>query len=140
MRQVLTRVSVMRTRNSQYRAPLRRPLLVLSGAVLAQYQKSSDINVGNSMVTIALASLIIGETLFGKGGMLRCVATVFTGSILYRFIIAVALAANINAAFLKLISAVIVGIAISMPTLKQWGMLQKQKAAYFARRGGKRTC
>ncbi len=41
----------------------------LSGAVLAQYQKSADINLGTGMVTIALASLIIGETLFGRGGM-----------------------------------------------------------------------
>ena len=44
---------------------------LLSGGLLAQYQKSCDINVGTGMVTIALASLIIGETLVGKRTMLR---------------------------------------------------------------------
>ena len=46
-------------------------LTALSGGLLAQYQKSSDINVGTGMVTIALASLIIGETLVGKRTMVR---------------------------------------------------------------------
>ena len=44
-------------------------MTALSGAVLAQYQKSADINLGTGMVVIGLASLIIGETLFGRGGM-----------------------------------------------------------------------
>ena len=46
-------------------------LTALSGAILGQYQKSCDINLGTGMVTIALASLIIGETLIGKGSVLR---------------------------------------------------------------------
>lgn len=109
---------------------LANAMTALSGAVLVQYQKSADINLGTGMVTIALASLIIGETLFGKGGMLRCVVAVFFGSVIYRFIVALALQANINAAALKLISAVIVGVAIAMPTLKAHAGLRRQKAAY----------
>ena len=67
-------------------------LTALSGGLLAQYQKSCDINVGTGMVTIALASLIIGETLVGKRTMLRRVLGVVFGSCLYRFIVAVAAA------------------------------------------------
>ena len=108
----------------------------LSGAVLVQYQKSADINLGTGMVTIALASLIIGETLFGKGGMFRCVLAVFFGSIVYRFIMAIALQAQINAAYLKLISAIIVGFAIALPALKEYALLQRQKSAYNKRKKG----
>lgn len=115
-------------------------MTALSGALLAQYQKSADMNLGTGMVTIALASLIIGETLFGKGGMVRCVLAVFSGSVIYRFIIAFALRANINAAALKLISAIIVGFAIAMPAMKQYLALQRQKAAYRKAKGGKSGC
>ena len=65
-------------------------MTALSGAVLAQYQRSADINLGTGMVVIGLASLIIGETLFGRGGMwVKAVAAV-AGSVIYRFIIALA--------------------------------------------------
>lgn len=57
----------------------------LSGALLAQYQKSCDINLGTGMVTIALASLIIGESIIGKGSILKRVCGVVLGSCLYRF-------------------------------------------------------
>ena len=85
----------------------------LSGAVLAQYQKSADINLGTGMVVIGLASLIIGETLFGRGGMWVKAAAAVAGSVIYRFIIALALRANVPSECLKLISAVIVALAIS---------------------------
>ena len=66
-------------------------LTALSGAVLAQYQKTADINLGTGMVIIGLASLIIGETLLPKGKTwLKILGAVF-GSIVYRFIIAIAL-------------------------------------------------
>lgn len=93
-------------------------LTALSGGLLAQYQKSCDINLGTGMVTIALASLIIGETLIGKGGMLRRIAGVIIGSCLYRFIVAIALRMNVPAECLKLVSALIVAVAIAFPYLK----------------------
>ena len=93
-------------------------MTALSGAVLAQYQRSADINLGTGMVVIGLASLIIGETLFGRGGMwVKAVAAV-AGSVIYRFIIALALRANVPSECLKLISAVIVALAIAAPALK----------------------
>ncbi len=93
-------------------------LTALSGAILGQYQKSCDINLGTGMVTIALASLIIGETLVGKGGMFKKITGVILGSCLYRFIVALALRLNVPAEALKLVSAVIVAVAISFPYLK----------------------
>ena len=93
-------------------------LTALSGAILAQYQKSCDINLGTGMVTIALASLIIGETLIGKGGIFKKVVGVILGSCLYRFIVAVALRMSVPAECLKLVSALIVAFAIAFPYLK----------------------
>jgi putative ABC transport system permease protein len=104
-------------------------LTALSGGLLAQYQKSCDINLGTGMVTIALASLIIGETLIGKGSMLKRVTGVILGSCLYRFIVAIALRLNVPAECLKLVSALIVAIAIAFPYLKSQFAFGKQRRA-----------
>jgi len=93
-------------------------LTALSGAVLAQYQKTADINLGTGMVIIGLASLIIGETLMPKGKMGLKVFGAVLGSILYRFIIAIALRLDLPSECLKLISAVIVALAIGLPAMK----------------------
>ena len=102
-------------------------LTALSGGLLAQYQKSCDINLGTGMVTIALASLIIGESIIGKGSMLKRVAGVILGSCLYRFIVAVALRMNVPAECLKLVSSIIVAVAIALPYLKKQSAFYKQK-------------
>ena len=104
-------------------------LTALSGGLLAQYQKSCDINVGTGMVTIALASLIIGETLVGKRTMVRRVLGVVFGSCLYRFIVAVALRFNVPAAAMKLVSAIIVAVAISMPAIQEKIAFEKRRNA-----------
>lgn len=110
-------------------------LTALSGAVLAQYQKSCDINLGTGMVTIALASLIIGQTIVGKGGLRRKMLGAIVGSCLYRIIVAVALRLNVPAECMKLVSAIIVAIAIGSPALKKYIAKQRNKAS---RRGGAR--
>ena len=97
---------------------LSNSLTALSGAVLAQYQKTADINLGTGMVIIGLASLIIGETLMPKGKTWMKVLGAILGSILYRFIIAIALRLNLPSECLKLISAVIVALAIGLPAVK----------------------
>ena len=96
-------------------------LTALSGAVLAQYQKTADINLGTGMVIIGLASLIIGETLLPKGKMHLKVLGAILGSIVYRFIIAIALRLDLPSECLKLVSAIIVAIAIALPTIKKQG-------------------
>jgi putative ABC transport system permease protein len=81
------------------------------------------------MVTIALASLIIGETLIGKGSMIKRVTGVILGSCLYRFIVAIALRLNVPAECLKLVSSLIVAIAIAFPYLKDQLAFWKQRRA-----------
>ena len=97
---------------------LSNSLTALSGAVLAQYQKTADINLGTGMVIIGLASLIIGETLMPKGKLWMKAMGAILGSILYRFIIAIALRMDLPSECLKLISATIVALAIGLPTIK----------------------
>ena len=99
----------------------------LSGGLLAQYNKSCDINLGTGMVTIALASLIIGETLMGKGSIKKRIFGVVLGSCLYRFIIAIALRLDVPAESLKLVSAIIVAAAIAFPYLKEQMAFAKNK-------------
>ena len=106
----------------------------LSGGLLAQYQKSCDINIGTGQVTIALASLIIGETLVGNGSVMKRVLGVILGSCLYRFIVAIALRFNVPAECLKLVSAIIVAVAISLPYLKQKAAFAKTKRAAIKKR------
>lgn len=103
-------------------------MTALSGSLLAQYQTSCDINLGTGMVTIALASLIIGESLVGKGGMTRKVIGVILGSCLYRLLVAIALRLSVPAECLKLVSAVIVAFAIAFPSLKGKLAFQKRKS------------
>ena len=97
---------------------LANSMTALSGAVLAQYQKTADINLGTGMVIIGLASLIIGETLMPKGKPWMKALGAILGSILYRFIIAIALRLDLPSECLKLISAVIVAMAIGLPAIK----------------------
>ncbi|MBP3727741.1 MAG: ABC transporter permease [Pseudobutyrivibrio sp.] len=104
----------------------------LSGALIAQYQKSADINIGTGMVTIALASLIIGQTLIGnKGSTLRRILGTILGSVLYRFIVAIALRLSVPAEALKLVSAIIVAVAIATPYVKRKLSLKKREFANY---------
>ena len=97
---------------------LSNAMTALSGAVLAQYQRTADINLGTGMVIIGLASLIIGETLMPRGKTWMKALGAILGSILYRFIIAIALRLDLPSECLKLISAVIVALAIGLPAIK----------------------
>lgn len=111
---------------------LANSLTGLSGALIAQYQKSADINIGTGMVTIALASLIIGQTLIGnKGSMLRRIIGTILGSVLYRFIVAIALRLSVPAEALKLVSALIVAVAIAAPYVKRKLALKKREFANY---------
>ena len=107
-------------------------MTALSGAVLAQYQKSADINLGTGMIIIGLASLIIGETIFGQRSLWLKAVSALAGSIIYRFIIAIALRMNLPAEFLKLISAIIVALAISMPAMQKSIRFRRQRHAAAA--------
>ena len=81
--------------------------VAFSGAVLAQYQGFADVGMGTGIIVIGLASIIIGDTLFGKRRGLAGTTIVIIGSILYRGVIAVTLSMGMDASDLKLITSVI---------------------------------
>ena len=114
---------------------LANSLTGLSGALIAQYQKSADINIGTGMVTIALASLIIGQTLIGnKGSTIRRILGTVLGSVLYRFIVAIALRMSVPAEALKLVSAIIVAVAIAAPYVKRKMSIKKREFDNYRQR------
>lgn len=92
--------------------------VAFSGAVLGQYQGFADVGMGTGIIVIGLASIIIGDTLFGKRRRLAGTTIVIIGSILYRGVIAVTLSMGMDASDLKLITSVIVIVIL-------W--IQKQK-------------
>ena len=90
----------------------------LSGCMLGQLQKSVNIDIGTGMVTMALASLLIGRAFMGRGPVgVRAVGAVL-GAIIFRIVYAVALRFNMPAFMLKFVSSIIVIIAISGPYIK----------------------
>lgn len=93
--------------------------VALSGAVLAQYQGYADLSSGTGTVVVGLASVIIGEVFYGRRSVVIGFLSAVTGAVIYRFIIALALKTDFFPAYaLKLVSAVIVVIALSIPTIQ----------------------
>ena len=99
----------------------------LSGCLLAQSQRSVDVNIGPGLVTIALAPLPIGGTILGGGGILTRAVGVVLGAFIFRLVNTVALRFDMPAFMLKLVSSVIVVLAISGPYLKsRWPMIRRR--------------
>ncbi len=99
----------------------------LSGCLLAEYNKSVNIDIGSGMVTVALASLLIGGAFLGRGKIpLRAIGVVL-GSFIFRLVYTVALRFDMPAFMLKLISSAIVIIAIAGPYLKEQYPVFKRK-------------
>ena len=108
----------------------------LSGCLLAQSQKSVTVDIGSGMVTVALASLLIGGVFLGKRSIpLRAVGAVL-GAFVFRLVYTIALRFNLPAFMLKLISSVIVVIAISGPYLKkEFPNIRRRWSARFGKGG-----
>ena len=111
----------------------------LSGAVVGQAQKSADINGGTGIVVIGLACLIIGETIVGRGAMFRGAIAVVAGSILYRLVYALVLYTKVVPVdCLKLVTALVVALAIAAPSIRQWWAFQTRKRRALAGRKGEK--
>ncbi|TQR07798.1 ABC transporter permease [Psychrobacillus soli] len=92
-------------------------LVAFSGALIAQYAKFADIGMGIGMIVIGLASVIIGEAIFGTKSIVRTTLAVIAGAIIYRIILALALRIDLlDTGDMKLITAFIVIIALVLPT------------------------
>jgi len=101
----------------------------LSGCLLSQSQKSVNTDIGSGMVTIALASLLIGRTLMGKGGIFNRAVGMVLGAFVFRLVYTIALRMNMPAYMLKLVSSTIVVIAIFLPYLKKQMPLMRRRMA-----------
>ena len=107
----------------------------LSGCLLAQSQKSVSIDIGTGMVTVALASLLIGQVLMGRGSILKRAIGMVVGAFAFRLVYTIALRLNMPAFMLKLVSSVIVILAIVTPYLKRQMPVLRRRLA--ARKGGR---
>ena len=109
----------------------------LSGCLLAQSQKSVNIDIGTGIVTIALASLLIGNAFTGKRKILTRAIGAVLGAFIFRLVYTNALRINMPASMLKLVSSVIVVIAISAPYLKK--QFPMYKRVLLHKREGRRS-
>lgn len=95
-------------------------LVSLSGALVTQSQGYADVGMGTGTIVVGLASVIIGEVIFGdRFSFLYKLSSVVMGSIIYRIIIAIVLQLGLKATDLKLLTAIIVAIALSVPVLNK---------------------
>lgn len=93
-------------------------LVAVSGALIAQNNGFADIGMGIGTIVIGLASVIIGEVLFGTRSFKNCLLSVVLGSIVYRIVIAVVLQLGMPPNDLKLFTAALVALALSLPVLQ----------------------
>ncbi|MCI5606134.1 MAG: ABC transporter permease [Treponema sp.] len=104
-------------------------MVAMSGALVAQSQGYADVGMGTGTIVVGLASIIIGEVIFGSHfGFWYTLISVVLGSVIYRIIIAVVLQLGLKSTDLKLLTALIVAISLSVPVLKD--KINRKKRAY----------
>lgn len=110
-------------------------LVAFSGALIAQYNKFSDIGLGIGMIIVGLASVIIGEAIFGTKTIVRTTIAVVAGAIIYRIVIGLALRVDfLDTGDMKLITAIIVIFALVLPQVIEKYREKKRKAKRQAER------
>ena len=102
-------------------------LVGIAGALVAQNNGFADVGMGVGTIVIGLASVIIGEVLFGTRSFKNCLISVILGSIVYRIVIAVVLQMGMPPNDLKLFTAILVALALSLPLFQ--AKFNKRKAA-----------
>ncbi|WP_196593702.1 ABC transporter permease [Pectinatus sottacetonis] len=107
-------------------------LVAISGALVAQSNGFADVGMGVGTIVIGLASVIIGEVLFGTKSFRNCLISVILGSIVYRIVIAIVLQLGMPPNDLKLFTAILVTLALSLPLFQAKINERKRKAANHA--------
>jgi len=95
-------------------------LVAIAGALIAQSQRFADIQMGIGSIVIGLASVIIGEVLFGRRSFASRLVSLVLGAIVYRVIIAMVLKLGMPANDLKLFTAITVAVALSLPVFRSY--------------------
>jgi len=94
-------------------------LVAMSGAFVAQYQGFADLQMGVGMIVIGLASVIIGEVIFGSRTIFHATIAVILGAVIYRIVISLSLRYGLEASDMKLMTALIVTVALVIPMVNQ---------------------
>ncbi len=104
--------------------------IALCGGLIAQYQGFADINSGVGILVVGLASVIIGELFIRKRSVTAGIFSAIVGSVVYRFIVALAMSNSFFPAYaLKLVSSIIVGVALALPVIQNfWNGKRTRKA------------
>jgi putative ABC transport system permease protein len=123
-KQMITSQGVNTHRVIIFGVGLSNALVALSGAMICQNQGAADVNMGVGTIVAGLASVIIGETLFGSRSIFRAVVAALAGSIIYRLAIALALGLKMGRfsftpSDLNLITAFLVVVALTLPQVRE---------------------
>ena len=102
-------------------------LIGIAGALIGQSQSFADAGMGTGTIVIGLASIIIGEVLFGTRNFMNWLLAIVGGSIAYRFVVAIVLQLGFNQNDMKLLTAIMVALALAMPLIKS--KFSKKKGA-----------
>lgn len=94
-------------------------VIALSGALIAQNDGYADVNKGIGVIVIGLASIIIGEVVFGNLTLLERLIAIVVGSVLYQLLILVVIKLNFDTTYLKIFSAIILSICLMIPQIKR---------------------
>ena len=100
--------------------------VAFAASIFTQYQQFYDISLGIGMMVVGLTSIILGETIFGKRSLLNSFISLVFGAIIYRLLLAFALSLGMNPNDWKLLCAILVAIAISLPTIQ--AIIKKRSA------------
>jgi putative ABC transport system permease protein len=104
-------------------------LVALSGAMLCQQQRYADLGSGSGMLVVGLASVIIGQALFGHRGVTVGLVSAVVGSVLYRVILQAAYQIDMPSYMVKLLSALIVTVALVLPLVQEKSKEWRQRRA-----------
>lgn len=95
-------------------------LIALTGALYVQSFRSSNMDIGRGTIVVGLASIILGEILFGKTTFKRWLIAVILGSIVFQLIIGIAIYLGFSANNLKLLQAILIAVVLANPVIKSW--------------------
>jgi putative ABC transport system permease protein len=99
----------------------------VSGALSAQSMRGANMDIGRGSIVIGLASIIIGEVIFGKRTFKNWLISVILGSIIYQCLVAVAIALDMNPNDLKLLQAILIAFILSLPLLRKTKLFRKKE-------------
>lgn len=102
-------------------------LIAMSGALHAQSNKFANMDIGKGTIVIGLASIIIGEVIFGKRSFKNWLISVILGSIIYQALVAIAIALGMDPNDLKLLQAILIAVILALPLIRKAWFTRKRK-------------